>query len=89
MEYTRAEDELRTIWMEVTPMPRKKTGDGFDQKAYMNQYITENIIYRRVNFARASKEDMELLAWLDAQPEGKAQYIKRLIRDDMEARETK
>ena len=67
-------------------MPRQKVGDGFDQKAYMNQYITEKIIYRRVNFARSSEEDMLMLAWLDAQPEGKAQYIKRLIRADMEAR---
>ena len=69
-------------------MPNKTT-DAFDAKTYMNKYITEKIIYKRVNFTRDKAEDEELLAWLDAQPEGIAPYIKRLIRADMEARELK
>ena len=31
--------------------------------------------------------EMELWEWLDSRPEGKAAYLKRLIREDME-RET-
>lgn len=69
-------------------MPNKTT-DAFDARAYMNQYVKEKIIYKRVNFTRGKEEDEELLAWLDAQPEGIAPYIKRLIRADMEAREPK
>lgn len=66
-------------------MPNKTT-DAFDARAYMNQYVKEKIIYKRVNFTRGKEEDEELLTWLDCQPEGIAPYIKRLIRADMEAR---
>ena len=69
-------------------MPNKTT-DVFDAKAYMNKYISEKIIYKRVNFTRGKAEDEELLAWIDAQPESVTQYIKRLIRADKEAREPK
>ena len=65
-------------------MPNKTT-PAFDARAYMNQYVKEKIIYKRVNFTRGKEEDEELLAWIDAQPEGTAPYIRRLIREDMEA----
>lgn len=65
-------------------MPNKTT-PAFDARAYMNQYVKEKIIYKRVNFTRGKEEDEELLAWIEAQPEGTAPYIKRLIREDMEA----
>ena len=66
-------------------MPNKTT-DAFDARAYMNQYVKEKIIYKRVNFTRGKAEDEELLTWLDAQSEGIAPYISRLIRADMESR---
>lgn len=65
-------------------MPNKTT-PAFDARAYMNQYVKEKIIYKRVNFTRGKEEDEELLAWIEAQPEGTAPYIRRLIREDMEA----
>ncbi len=64
-------------------MPNKTT-PAFDARAYMNQYMKEKIIYKRVNFTKGKPEDDEMLAWIDAQPEGTAPYIKRLIREDME-----
>jgi len=67
-------------------MPKEKTGDGFDYRAYMNEYVKEKLVYKRVHFTKSNPDDMELLAWLESQPEGAAPYIKRLIRADMEAR---
>ena len=66
-------------------MPNKTT-EGFDAAAYMREYITEKVIYKRVNFTRGKPEDQELLDWLAAQPEGISPYIKRIIREDMERR---
>ena len=68
-------------------MPNKTT-PAFDPRAYMNQYVKEKIIYKRVNFTRGKEEDEELLAWIDAQPEGTAPYIRRLIREDMESQKS-
>lgn len=68
-------------------MPNKTT-PAFDARAYMNQYVKEKIIYKRVNFTRGKEEDEELLAWIDAQPEGTAPYIRRLIREDMESKKS-
>lgn len=65
-------------------MPRKASGT-FDQKAYINEYINTKIVYKSVNFNVGKPEDMELLAWIDAQEEKVSPYIKRLIRADMEA----
>jgi len=67
-------------------MPKTKTGDGFDYRTYMNEYVKEKLIYKRVHFTKSNPDDMELLAWLESQPEKAAPYIKRLIRADMEAR---
>ncbi len=67
-------------------MPKEKTGDGFDYRTYMNEYVKEKLIYKRVNFTKSNPDDMELLAWLESQPEKTAPYIKRLIRADMRAR---
>ena len=66
-------------------MPNKTT-NAFDAKAYIRKYVAEKLIYKKVNFTKGKPEDEELVAWLDAQPEGIAPYIKRLIRADMEAR---
>jgi len=48
------------------------------------QYIRENYQWVNVNFNKRLKEDMEILEWLNGVGESKAQYIKRLIRKDME-----
>lgn len=71
------------------PLREKHKDSAFDVKAYMNEYVKEKIIYKRVHFTKANQDDMELLEWIEAQAEGTAPYIKRLIRADMEAREPK
>lgn len=63
-------------------MPRKKSGN-FDPKAYMNQYINTKIVYKSINFNNGKPEDIEMLEWIDSQPEKTSPYLKRLIREDM------
>lgn len=66
-------------------MPNKTT-PNFDARKYMREYVAEKLVYKRVNFVKGKPEDEALLAWLAEQPEGIAPYLKRLIRQDMEAR---
>ena len=63
-------------------MPKQKSGD-FDQKAYVNDYIKANIRYRRMNFNLTKQEDITMLEWIDSQPEGVSNYLKRLVEADM------
>lgn len=56
---------------------------AFDQKKYVNDYIKEKIKYRRMNFNTGKPEDMQMLDWIDAQPEGVSNYLKRLVYADM------
>ena len=51
------------------------------QKRASAKYNRANVTTRTVSFG---VNDRDILAWLDAQP-SKAGYIKRLIREDMEA----
>lgn len=61
-----------------------------DQNEYMREYMRgyrkEKQVTKKVMFTGSSPDDMQLLAWLSAQPEGISPYLKRLIRQDMEAR---
>ena len=66
-------------------MPNKNT-PAFDARKYIREYVAEKLIYKKVHFVKGKPEDEEMVAWLDAQPEGIAPYIKRLIRQDMESR---
>ena len=68
-------------------MKKDENSPGFDAKKYMNKYISEKIIYKRVNFTRGKPEDEAMLEWIDQQPEGTAPYIRRLIKKDMNERE--
>ena len=63
-------------------MPRQKSGN-FDPKQYVNDYIKTKIVYRRMNFNNGKPEDMQMVEWIDAQPEGVSNYLKRLVLDDM------
>ena len=57
----------------------------FDQAAYIRQYQRENRIEKKVTFNRRDPDDMHLLDWLTSRPEGMVQYLKALIRKDMES----
>ena len=62
-------------------MPRTK-----DEKyQYDQQYLREHVFTKRVPFNDTNPEDTELLTWVNAQGNF-TQYIKRLIREDMERR---
>lgn len=56
---------------------------AFDKKGYDNEYIKTKIVYRRMNFNRNKQEEMEMVAWIDAQPEGVSNYLKRLVAEDI------
>lgn len=64
-------------------MPKKASG-LFDQAEYVKEYQRENRITKKVTFNRKNLDDMEMVEWLDSRPEGIVQYLKRLIREDME-----
>lgn len=57
---------------------------AFDQKAYVNEYIKEKIKYRRMNFNTGKPDDMAMVEWIDSQPEGVSNYLKRLVLADMQ-----
>lgn len=64
-------------------MPQPKTSQR--KQAYDKEYY-KNFIQRKVlNFNRTIPEDAELLEWLETRGAGEmSQYIKSLIRADME-----
>ena len=64
---------------EVTPLRNKAKKYSYDQG-----YLAENITKVSLTFNRRVPEDMELMEWLKSKPEGRNQYIKRLLREDME-----
>lgn len=63
-------------------MGRLKSGN-FDQEQYVNEYIKANIKYRRINFNVNKKDDMKMVEWIDSQPEGVSNYLKKLVKNDM------
>ena len=58
--------------------------DKFDQAEYVRRYQRENRIDKKVTFNRNNPDDMAILNWLQSRPDGMVQYIKSLIRSDME-----
>ena len=63
--------------------------EKFNQKEYVKEYQRENRIAKKVTFNRKNPDDMKLVEWLDTRPEGIVQYLKTLIREDMENRTRK
>ena len=59
---------------------------ALDKKAYDKDYIMSNLKMKSLSFNTKNEDDMELLNWLEIQPEKVTPYIKRLIREDMEKR---
>lgn len=58
--------------------------EKFNQAEYIRQYQREHRIEKKVTFNRNNPDDMNLLGWLASRPEGMVQYLKSLIRSDME-----
>ena len=57
-----------------------------DPKGYMNDYVRENVKYKRINFSANNPEDMEMFEWLTENYGSRkfSQYAKQLIKEDME-----
>lgn len=58
--------------------------EKFNQAEYVKRYQRENRIDKKVTFNRNNPDDMAILQWLSSRPNGMVQYIKSLIRSDME-----
>lgn len=59
---------------------------SFDQAAYIRGYVKVNVRYKKMNFNVNQADDMALYEWIEKQPEGTSNYLKRLVRDDMNKR---
>lgn len=56
-----------------------------DKKAhsdYVNAYMKENVVSKKVQFSRKSPEDMALLEWAESHGNFSG-YVKDLIREEM------
>ena len=58
---------------------------AFDKSKYDKEYAKAHITRKFIPFNDTVPEDAELLAWL-AQCGNVTQYVKRLIREDMEGK---
>lgn len=58
--------------------------EKFDQRKYDMAYARENLERHSLNLNRITEAD--LIAWVKAQDEPFAAYVKRLIREDMDRR---
>ena len=56
---------------------------AFDKGKYDQEYAKEHIKRKFIPFNNAVQDDAELLSWL-ATKKNVTQYVKRLIREDME-----
>ena len=66
---------------DTVPTPRSL--DVFNQSEYVKDYQRRNIRYRKMNFNLTKPEDTEMLEWIDRQPEGASNYLKKLVTADM------
>lgn len=51
--------------------------------AYDTSYVLAHITQKRINFNDQIPEDVEMLSWVNKQP-NQGQYLKGLIREDMQ-----
>ena len=59
-----------------------------DKYEYDQQYLKEHIFTKRIPFNNTKQEDVEMLEWINKQG-NTTQYIKALVREDMERRKVK
>ena len=71
-------------------MPIKLSPEARRNKQnYDNEYAKKNFKSKLIPFNKLSPDDMELLDWINVQPEGGNQYVKRVCREDMIRRKQK
>ncbi len=57
---------------------------GFDQSAYVQQYIKDNVTVKKVTFSRKKPEDVEILRWLEENRINFSGLVKEIIKEKME-----
>lgn len=57
-----------------------------NKKKYNNEYAKNFFKSKLIQFNVQYPDQMEMLDWINSQPEGGNEYIRRLVRADMEAR---
>ena len=55
------------------------------KKQYDKEYMRKNFRSKLIPFNVNNPTDMEMLDWINRQPEGGNKYVKRLVLADMEA----
>ena len=55
-----------------------------NKRTYDNAYARNFFRSKLITFNRKNPEEMAMLDWANAQPEGGNKYIKRLILEDMQ-----
>lgn len=68
-------------------MARKRTFNEHDYERSQS-YIKETYKWVNVQFSKVNPEDVELYDFISSQPESKAAYIKRLVREDMKRKKS-
>lgn len=69
-------------------MAQKLSEQAYENKKnYNKKYANKNYRSKLIAFNRQFPEEMEMLDWINGQPEGGNQYVKRLVREDMLRRE--
>ncbi len=57
---------------------------GFDQSAYVQQYMRDNVTVKKVTFSRKKPEDVEILRWLEENRINFSGLVKEIIKEKME-----
>ena len=56
-----------------------------DPKGYMNKYVRDNVLYKRINFSVNNPDEKAMYDWLCENYGSRklSQYVKSLIAEDM------
>lgn len=57
---------------------------AYNKREYDKEYSRLHIKYRKLNLNTSKQEDIALMEWIDSQPEGASNYLKRLVLADMQ-----
>ena len=58
--------------------------DKENKSKYDQEYRRKYVVKKLIPFNKKKQEDMDILDWIESRPENSTQYIKRLVREDME-----
>lgn len=56
----------------------------FNQSEYIQQYMKDNVVVKKVTFSRKRPEDMRMLRWMEDNKVNFSGLVKNMIREEME-----